>query len=894
VTKSWITRGFEAFREGTFGNAGQNLYVSRQGVLQRIHLFDLNRDGYADLVFCNAQDHWERPPAYVYHDAMGDCRRRELPAEGAITGCVADLDGDGYDDLVLGMQNNGISLELNATIYFGSPGGLTEQYQAQVPAPRCRSAAAGDFNADGRVDLALVSGSQLRLFYRNELGFEPWRYVTLDVSARQIAAGDLDGDGHADLYVLMQSGRPRVYWGGPDGLRTDRYSEVPHDVAWNADGGGEVSVEEQRTGVEPLACIVRMQGVDHVFVPQADKALLVAVGRDRRFGPPRSFPCRNPVAAASGRITGPDATDVVVAGIAPPADGVGCRVFRDGRSEDPIDLPCLAACDLVVADFDGDGRDEIAVCRHWEGETYSVPSVIFGLGDGGTMARRVEVASEGARRVLVMRSADDPLPQLAFVNQCSRNAVGRVSPVIYWNGPDGFSPSRCTRMTGIGAVNSIACDINDDGHPDLVVANCAENAMHLDPGSFVFLGGNAGFRPDPDMKLPTRSAMGLAVGDINRDGYLDVILSSFSANQAVIFFGREGGFDTERPQRLEFPMEGDEYLDGRRMLLADLNNDGWLDLVVTFCRADRTFILWGGPKGFDVDNRQVLSLVRPSTPMAADLTGNGYLDLIFACHKRSETGPHDSFVYVYWNSSQGLRESRRTLLPANAVLGMALADFNRDGVLDLFVANYSNGRERDVDSYFYWGAAPASGEPFFSASRRTAIRTHSAAGCIALDFNNDGHVDLAIANHKEYGDHRGHSFVYRSTASGLDLDHPVRLPTSGPHGMFAAHPGNQADRGDEEYYVSAPHRMPDGRRIGSIAWDAELPPRTWVTAQFRTAATQAGLDAAAWQSDGDRGWPAGPVRVHGGPWVQYRLALGAYNSGNTPRVREVRVEWVPG
>ena len=48
--------GFEAFRRGSFGNAGHNLYVSRAGVLQRIHLFDLNQDGFPDLLFGNAHD----------------------------------------------------------------------------------------------------------------------------------------------------------------------------------------------------------------------------------------------------------------------------------------------------------------------------------------------------------------------------------------------------------------------------------------------------------------------------------------------------------------------------------------------------------------------------------------------------------------------------------------------------------------------------------------------------------------------------------------------------------------------------------------------------------------------------------------------------------------------
>ena len=49
----WVTEGFAAFRSGTFGNAGQNLYVSAAGVLQRIHLFDFNKDGWVDLAVCN-------------------------------------------------------------------------------------------------------------------------------------------------------------------------------------------------------------------------------------------------------------------------------------------------------------------------------------------------------------------------------------------------------------------------------------------------------------------------------------------------------------------------------------------------------------------------------------------------------------------------------------------------------------------------------------------------------------------------------------------------------------------------------------------------------------------------------------------------------------------------
>ena len=99
MTYTWTTRGFEAFSAGTCGHAGQNLYVSRAGILQRIHQYDFTQTGHIDLVMCNSQGNLEMPPAGVYRDPLGQCTLLELPADGARSGAVLDLNGNGCDDL---------------------------------------------------------------------------------------------------------------------------------------------------------------------------------------------------------------------------------------------------------------------------------------------------------------------------------------------------------------------------------------------------------------------------------------------------------------------------------------------------------------------------------------------------------------------------------------------------------------------------------------------------------------------------------------------------------------------------------------------------------------------------------------------------------------------------
>ena len=896
----WITRGFEQFRQGTFADAGRNLYVSRAGVLQRIHQYDLDRDGYLDLMLCNSQDHCEQAPAYVYTAPLGQSAPIALPADGARGGIVADLNGDGCDELVLANFYGGMAAEVNAAIYYGGPGGWSERRTQQLPAPQSQSAAAGDFNGDGRSDLAFITQGKVRLFYQSALGFEPHRYVDTAIEGGEIGADDLDGDGFAELIVREKNGRMKIFWGGPDGIDPGRFVEIPvppdPPVPANQIDPEMVKYEEYVEDASPLVKTLDLPSGKHVFVARSETVHLVAVRPDRAFRPVISFDCRRALSVTAGDFDGDGRLDLAFACREPGESGERSWVFwgeADGWNDQRrTALKSLRACDAAAGDLDGAGRDQLVLCQCNDGERFTTESLVYRTDRHRQFAEPQALTSHDARRVFVAKPDPDGRPAVVLVNHFSRNVLGNTPISIFAGGPDGFDPKRVRQLPGWGAVEAVCCDLNDDGRADLIVANCSENSVHRDPGSYIYYQGPEGFGSEPSVKLRTARAHGVACADLDRDGYLDLVFCGFNNDELLIFRGTAEGIDTRDPARIRLEYDGVAYTQPRWIHLVDLNNDGWLDLVVPMIEHDRSLILWGAPEGFSMARCQALSVIRAASAAAADFTGNGYPDLILGGHMRSPQGPHDSFVHIYWNGPDGLREDRRMLLPANAVNSMAVADFNRDGTLDLFVGSYADHRVRDLDSYIYWNRPGR----LFSESDRTRLFTHSVAGCLAADFNDDGWIDLAVANHKVWGDHTGYSEIWWNGPDGFSSKRTTRLPSRGPHGISQIGPGNVLDRGPDEYYISKPFKLPEGATLRQVNWQAELLPRTYVRAQLRWASSEKQLVQSPWCGpNGPNGWFANgqtvPSPLHRGQWVQYRLALGSANSGGSPRLTQVALDY---
>ena len=227
----WRHEGFQAFSQGSFGDSGSNIYVSRGGRIQLINRLDLNRDGHLDLFVANGHGHSEDEDVFIYlnnGETIDPLRRIALPTDGAVEGVVADLDRDGVSDVVVVNGTGGTTGQSDSFIYYGAEGRFPVSKRRQLRSWAGKEAAVGDWNRDGWPDLAIACANPGRdgqsthsvVYWNSADGFDPDRRTLLVGAGTAVLAADLAGDEALDL-VLAAGSNVFVYAVGENGLDPD-------------------------------------------------------------------------------------------------------------------------------------------------------------------------------------------------------------------------------------------------------------------------------------------------------------------------------------------------------------------------------------------------------------------------------------------------------------------------------------------------------------------------------------------------------------------------------------------------------------------------------------------------------------------------------------------------
>lgn len=895
--KRHLWKGFDVLSKGTFENGGQNLYVSRNGVLQRIWQFDINGDGYVDLLIANSHDYNEHPSLSIFHDPAGQARLQQVLTQGAQAGAVGDLNGDGRDELVVAATHDGHHWDLPSYVYFGGQDGITENRKVELAAPACSCCGIGDFDGDGRKELCYLIADgidassptglhnhRLRLYRQGPGGFSIASYRDFPTEVSYFTVADLDGDGCDDLYCRTADGRWLVLWSGEEGFSATPIGEATDDAA-RFDllpfGGGNV-----RYGEFARPKVLQWKGETVLFYAARDKVQLLRPRGRQQPEIAASLPVANVISAGTGFLGGRQALVLLqLDGLERQSALVYDETLRLLQA-----LPVQSPRDVLLWDFSGTGSDDLVVLQGRSEHAFTFESLLYCSDSSGRLCPEPRrFVTHNAVEVFAADFDGRGKQALVFVNQQQSSAYGHVPVYAYLGGPDGFRPDRRLEFPGHSAGTMLPIDFNDDGFPDLLVLQNGEDQPFFDPPGDLYWGSKEGFSLQRKTTVPATLAWGGHCADLNRDGYLDILAAC--GNRVRILYGSEEGYLPENAvdlEVLERPEDG-PAIGALWPAIGDLNGNGYLDLVIPLSWQPYSRIFWGGEEGYSKERSTLLPIENALTVRIADLNKDGFPDLIFGSRASYHTNVyHQGTVTIFWGSKEGYSGYNCCVLPSYQTNCITIADFNGDGYLDLFASSYFNKRERDICSYLYWNDRGR-----FSVTNRQRFFAHSSSAAWACDFNEDGYVDLCVTNHRAYGNHATESAIWWNGPQGFREEDRTWLPTLGPHDMVPNDQGNVMTRGPEEFYIT-PEACCEA--FAKVSWEGTIPQKCWVNCQLRTGESRQALLAAPFLGpDGtansrfSRGETI-PAALRRGPWVQVKLYLGAVNSGQTPRITELSLE----
>jgi Bacterial Ig-like domain (group 3)/FG-GAP-like repeat/FG-GAP repeat len=303
------------------------------------------------------------------------------------------------------------------------------------------------------------------------------------------------------------------------------------------------------------------------------------------------------------------------------------------------------------------------------------------------------------------------------------------------------------RSGGFEADSVAVADVNEDGKPDLIVANnCASSGCSNSSVSVLLGNGDGTFQAAVSYGAGGEGAQSVVVADVNGDGKPDIIVANNFSNTVSVLLGNgDGTFQAA----VNHDSGGFEAVSAA---VADVNGDGKPDIIVANlcasggnCLGPPTVgvLLGRGDGTFKRALTRTLDGYLAEWVAVADVNGDGKPDIIVAIYCNSASNCDNRLVDVLLGNGDGTFRAGVTYDSGGYYpLSVAIADVNRDGTPDIIVANNCASTCNNSSV----GVLLGNGDGTFQTALSYDSGGWSAASVTIGDVNGDGKPDIIVAN----------------------------------------------------------------------------------------------------------------------------------------------------
>ncbi|MCF8341400.1 MAG: FG-GAP-like repeat-containing protein [Chitinophagaceae bacterium] len=400
-------------------------------------------------------------------------------------------------------------------------------------------------------------------------------------------------------------------------------------------------------------------------------------------------------------------------------------------------------------------------------------------------------------------------------------AIDQGAVFIYYGSTIGINTSISTKLGSnapdawFGNSVSGAGDVNGDGYSDVIVGTYGyDHGQTREGTAFVYHGSATGINTTVATILEANQANAFAgysvsgAGDVNGDGYSDVIIGAFlydngqdNEGAAFIFHGSASGINPIIANIVESNQQNAWF--GYSVSGAgDVNGDGFSDVIVGSLYYDNgqidegaAFVYLGGALGISsvsyktLESNQEYAQLGVTVSGVGDINGDGYGDIIVGANQYDNGQTDEGAAFVYQGGAMGINTSYTIFVESNqtnARLGRAVSgtgDVNGDGYSDVIVGaeNYSNGEWSEGAAFVYHGSASG-----INTTASTMVESNQAGAYLGFsvseagDVNGDGYSDVIIGaiGFDNGQTDEGAAFVYHGNSSGISTTYSAMLESN--------------------------------------------------------------------------------------------------------------------